>query len=182
MNKALFPAFLGALCLTLLFSATLAHAELAVVDTERVLRESQPGKDGEVHLQKVRDVLQKGMDDLQALYKGKEKSTDAQKAMTEGYMALERQMGAERQAVLNILGQNLTEAVRQWRLANTKYTAVISRQALLDSDKSLDVTSAILLEMNKQKPQFPPLPTVTLNTPKGQTKEKKDTKDTKEKR
>lgn len=139
---------------------------IAVVDTNRILLESTPAKEGEAHLIKVREVLQKGLDDLQALYKGKEKTAEAQTAIRQGYQALEQQLAVERQAVLQVLGAALDTSIKGWRGKNTKYLVVISAQALLDSAASVDVTTAVMQEMNKQKVTFPALPTVQLTPPK----------------
>lgn len=139
---------------------------LAVVDTNRILSESQPGKAGEAHLTKVRNVLQKGLDDLQKIYKGKEKTAEAQGAIRQGYMAVEQQLATERQAVLQILSKALDTAVQEWRKGNKKVQAVVSKQMLLDNDAEIDVTTAVMKEMDKQKPTFPPLPNVQLTPPK----------------
>lgn len=161
----------GALGAGLLLATLPADAaNMAVVDTARVLAESRPGKAGEAHLQKVRGVLQQGLDDLKNAYRGKENTREAQAALQSGYVALERQMAAERQAVLQVLGKALDEAVKEWRTANGKYDIVISRQTLLDSAPSVDVTGAVMKEMDKQKPQFPALPTVQVNPPEAEKK------------
>lgn len=146
--------------------ASYAIDGLAVVDTNRILSESQPGKAGEAHLNKVRNVLQKGLDDLQKIYKGKEKTAEAQNAIRQGYMAVEQQLASERQAVLQILSKALDTAVQEWRKGNKKVQAVVSKQMLLDNDAEIDVTNAVMKEMDKQKPTFPPLPNVQLTPPK----------------
>lgn len=166
MNKRVFA--LGALLVCALFGLAAlpaVAADVAVVDTARVLTESKPGRDGEAHLQKVRDVLQQGLADLQKLYKGKEKSKEAQAALQNGHAALERQLAVERQAVLQALGQCLDAAVKQWRKANGKYEVVLARQNLLDHAPAVDMTAAVMKEMDKQKPVFPELPTVTVTPP-----------------
>lgn len=81
---------------------------------------------------------------------------------------MERQLALERQAVLQILSDLLNKAVKQWRAANSKYTAAISKQMLLDADAGLEVTDAFMKYMNKAKPVFPVSPTVTINPPKAQ--------------
>lgn len=138
---------------------------VGVVDTARILSESQPGKAGEAHLQKVQAVLQKGLDDLQKMYKGKEKTPQAQAAIRDGYVALERQMAAERQAVLQALGLVMDKAVKDWRAKNKSTLMVISKQMLLDADVIIDVTTDVMQEMDKQKAEFPALPTVQLTPP-----------------
>lgn len=160
---------LTSFCMMLALSGPLppsAHAEtFAVVDTAKILSESAPAKAGEAHLQKVQAVLQKGMDDLQKIHKGKESTPTAQRALREGYQALELQLAKERQAVLQVLGDALEKSVKTWRSKNKKYLAVITKQTLLDSDASADVTPAIMQEMNKQAVTFADLPTVQVQAP-----------------
>lgn len=152
-------------CFTPLFLQTAWGMDVAVVDVPRILSESQPGKAGEAHLKKAQEALQKGMDDVLALYKGKENTPEAQQALRESQVALERQLAVERQAVLQVLGGLLEKAVKDWRQANKKYTHVISSQVLLDFDKTTDVTAAVMKLMNLMTPKFAPLPTVTVNPP-----------------
>lgn len=142
---------------------------IGVVDTARILTESLPGKAGEAHLQQVQAVLQKGFDDLQKMYKGKEKTTQAKSAIRDGYVALERQMATERQAVLQALGLVMDKAAKDWRAKNKSTLMVISKQMLLDADMAIDVTEGVMQEMNKQKAVFPALPTVQVNPPKKET-------------
>lgn len=134
---------------------------VAVVDTARIFSQSMPSQEAEKHLQKVQQTLQKGLTDLAALYKGKENTPEGQKTLTEGYNALQKQMATERQALSDLLQQTLHTTIKAWRATNG-YSVVIAKQNLLDSDNAVDVTEAILVEMNKQKLTFPPLPTVTI--------------------
>lgn len=175
MNKRIFLPLLALLLTAGLAMGTLSAnaADIAVVDTAKILSDSKPGKAGEAHLQKVQTVLQKGLDDLQKIYKGKEKSAEAQNAIREGYVALERQMGAERQAVLQVLAGALEKAIKDWRNDNKKYDIVMSRQNLLDSSASVDVTASVMKEMDKQKVEFPALPTVKVTPPTEEKKEEK---------
>ena len=59
-------------------AGTAPATEIAVVDAERILAQSTPGKKGQEHLNEVQKVLQKGYNDLVALYRGRENSPEAQ--------------------------------------------------------------------------------------------------------
>lgn len=63
---------------SIVFFVTLAAAagtafatEIAVVDTEKLFSQSEPGKLGQAHLEEVQKVLQKGFDELLALYRAR---------------------------------------------------------------------------------------------------------------
>ena len=145
---------------------------LAVVDVDRVFRESAPGRAGEAHLGQAREVLQKGMDDLIALYKGKEDTDEAKAAMRDVQATLERQFGAERLAIRQVLMASLESVVRAWFTANAQSSAIYAvapAGSLFAYNPALDITDAIIREMNPEKPAFPPLPTVTVTANPQQT-------------
>ena len=155
-----------ALLLLLMVFSNVARAEgLAVVDVERIYRESLPGKAGEAHLGQARDILQKGLDELRALYKGKEDTAEAKASLREGQAALERQFAADRAAVRQVLAAHLENVVRVWFSVNGKIPAiraVAPASAFFAYNPTLDVTDSIMREMNKEKPVFHALPTVTV--------------------
>ena len=155
-----------AILLVLAFFCGEARAEgLAVIDVERIFRESAPGKAGEAHLQQARAILQKGMDELRLLYKGREDTAEAKTALREGQAALERQFAADRLAVRQVLMAHLENVVRVWFAANAKGSAlraVVPANALFAYSPALDVTDAVMREMDKEKPTFHALPTVTV--------------------
>ena len=148
-----------------LFSG-LAQAEgLAVVDVERIFRESVPGKAGEAHLEQARVILQKGMDELSALYKGKENTAEAESALREGHAALERQFAADRLAVRQVLMMTLEKAAKAWFATNAKrlkISALAPSNAFFAYIPALDVTDAVMRNMDKETPVFHALPTVTI--------------------
>ena len=146
-------------------AGTAPTTEIAVVDAERILAQSTPGKKGQEHLNEVQKVLQKGYNDLVALYRGRENSPEAQEIIRQGQAALEQQMAVERNAVLAVLQSELMAATEAWQKKNPKVQAVVSRQLLLGAVPKLDVTSAVMKEMNKRTPKFAALPTVTVNKP-----------------
>ncbi len=87
----------------LLTAAAACAAEIAVIDVDKILAQSVPGQKGQKHLQEVQKILQKGYDDLAAAWRGKETTPDGQKALNHAQLVLERQMQAERSAVLTAL-------------------------------------------------------------------------------
>ena len=138
---------------------------LAVVDVERIFRESTPGKAGEAHLTQARDILLKGLDELRAIYKGMEEKPEAKAALREGQAALDRQFAADRLAVWQVLTAHLEHAIRIWFGVNAQgasINAVAPASALFVYSPALDVTDAVMREMDKEKPTFHALPTVTV--------------------
>jgi len=144
---------------------------LAVVDVERIFRESVPGKAADAHLEQTLSVLQKGMDEFRLLYAGREDTDEAQAALREVQIALERQFAAERLAVQQVLTTHLNQVVQTWLIGNKQRNApraVAPATAFFAYHPDLDVTDVIMREMDKEKPVFPDLPTVTVQ-PTSQT-------------
>lgn len=145
---------------------------LAVVNVNEILSDSNPAKAGQEHLQKVQDILKGGMNQVLEMYKGKEETTEAKQVIADAYNKLNQQMAVEQQAVRNVLGNLLTESVKEWRASNKKYEAVLNSAMFLDYNDKLDVTAAILKIYNTKTPVFPELPTVTVNKPEEEPKKK----------
>lgn len=122
-------------------------------------------------MQEVQKILQKGMDDVIALHKGRENTPEAQRAIAEAQQLLNRQLDVERQAANAVVENELRAAVSAWLAKNKRFTMVVSKQLLLGNVPSVDFTSAIMTEMNRRNPKFPDLPKVTINRPQnGQQK------------
>ena len=156
------------LLLLVFFSGTARAAErlgLLVVDVDRIFHESVPGKAGEAHLEQVRDTLQRGMDQFLALHEGME-DDEAQATLHEVQAALERQFAVERLAVQQVLATHLEQVIRTWfAVASERRNApraVVPASAFFVYNPNMDITDVIMVEMNKVRPVFPSLPTVTV--------------------
>lgn len=139
---------------------------IAVVDTASLFSQSAPAAAGNAHLQQVQTILQKSLNDLQQLYKGKENTPQARQAIAQGRAALEQKFAVEQQAVMTVLQALLQESVREWRTGQEKALVIIPAHGTLDSDATLDATKAVLQVYNTKKPAFAPLPSVTINLPR----------------
>ena len=149
----------------LLTAAAASAAVIAVIDVDKILAQSVPGQKGQKHLQEVQKILQKGYDDLAAAWRGREKTPDGQKALAHAQLVLERQMQAERSAVLTALHTELAAAAEAWRKKSPGALAVVGRQSVYAFAPQIDATAAVMREMNKRSPKFAPLPSVTVKKP-----------------
>lgn len=163
--KKLSIAMIVAVGLCFSFSGMAFASEIAVINAAQIFENSEPFKTGEEHLKKVQDILQKGMNDLQEIYKGKENTQEAQQDIAQAYNALNQQMAIERQAVQNVLNELLIESVKEWRAKNTKFDVVLNSQIILDYNDKIDVSKAIEKIFNTKKPKFADLPQITINQP-----------------
>ena len=148
------------------FAAVAAFAaDYGVVDVQKIYADSKPGKAAEAHMKEVRKVLQKGMDDVIKIQKGKENTPEGRRAITEAQQLLNRQLQIEQQAVIAVLDRELRAACENWLKANKKTMMLLPKQLTLAAANSVDVTAGVTKEMDKRKPKFPELPKVTINKP-----------------
>lgn len=164
MRQCVYTVALGlALTLYLLAAPAARAAEpVVVVNTAELVQQSTPGRAAASYLEKVQVSLQKSLDDLQALYKGKEKTKEAQEAIAEGHAVLERQLALYRQAAARELDRLIAEAVKTWRGKNKKTLVVLPAPGALDYARDADVTRDVLRELNKLQATFPDMPQVTV--------------------
>ncbi len=164
MKKTRLISLLLMLILCLTASAVMA-ADYAVIDVQKIFNESKPGKAGIDHMKKVQEVLQKAMDEIIELNKGKENTPEGQRAIESARQLLNRQMAIEQQAVNAILEKELRAVSSDWLKKNTKYMMVLPKQQVLGNAAGVDFSSAFMTEMNKRKVTFPDLPKVNINKP-----------------
>ncbi len=155
------------LLITLIFclTATAMAADYAIVDVQKIFNESKPGKAGIEHMKKVQEVLQKAMNEIIELNKGKENTPEGQRAVESARQVLNRQMAIEQQAVNGVLEKELRSVASDWLKKNSKYMIVLPKQQVLGNAAGVDFTSSMMTEMNKRKVTFPDLPKVNINKP-----------------
>ena len=139
---------------------------LMVVDVERVLRESQAADSGRKHLEEAKARLEKGWTELQKTWSSAPQA-DRNKVLSDGFLALNRQMGNEENAANNVVLTLMRQKVREWRQKNGA-PYVIAKQSLLDVADAQDITGEIITMMNAELPQFADLPTVKVHERKTQ--------------
>lgn len=167
MRVTVVPALLCALALLwgCLPESQKPVALVAVVDVERVLRETKASRAGREHLAAVQAVLQKGWDELQTV-SGNEPQEQRQRALNQGLQTLQARIAEEEAAASAVVLEQMRSAVRNWRLKN-KGSVVIARQNLLDASSSVDITGDIITAMDAKEQQiFRVLPEVTVQPPK----------------
>ncbi|MDR2054625.1 MAG: OmpH family outer membrane protein, partial [Desulfovibrio sp.] len=134
---------------------------LAVVDVERVLRDSRAARAGRDHVEAAKARLQQGWQELQEAAKN-EPEGQRQKTLAQGLQTLQRQIRAEEIGARQIVNNLLLEEVKKWRRVN-KVEMIIARQNLLDASGARDVTQAVIEAMDAREVQFAELPVVTVN-------------------
>lgn len=124
-----------------------------VVDMARIFRDSEPGKAGVKFLEGLHEKMQGELNALQENLQKKPEDQAAQQKMQETYMAFQQRMGAEQQNVITLLNDAAQRTLDAYR-AQKKLKVIISTEAALSFDKTVDVTADVIAELNKQKIEF----------------------------
>lgn len=134
-----------------------------VVDVQKVMRVSKIADQGREHLAKVRNILDKAYADLKTAW---EKAPEADKnaALADGARKLAAQLAMEEQASTKVVTDIMVEEIKKWRQGNNALV-VMPLQNILDADQSIDITTAIIMAMDRQTPKFAELPVVNIVKP-----------------
>ncbi len=130
-----------------------ATMKMKVVDIARIFRESDPGKSGVDFLNTVQAQIQTELAALQAKVQADPENMEVQQEIQIVYNQLQQRMNAEQQNVMNIVNDLLQRTLDEYRNKN-KLELIVSSEVTLSYDKSLDITSEVIAEMNKHKVEY----------------------------
>lgn len=130
--------------------------KVAVVDTARIFRDSEPGKAGVKFLESLHETMQAELNSLQDQLQKKPEDTALQQKLQETYMALQQRMGAEQQNIITLLNDALQRAIDNYR-ARKQLDVVLTNEAVLSYSKAVDVTADIIAELNTHNISFTPI-------------------------
>lgn len=144
---------------------------IAVIDTQKIYRESAPSEQGRRHLQKVRESLETGAKSLEAVY-GDKGTHPSRQTLENGVQRLNLQYQGEEQAVNKAIGDVLALTAREW-LSEHPGTVVIPAAAAIAWQEEVNITDDILKRMKKKQATFGTVPVVTVTPPETPAPEKK---------
>ena len=129
---------------------------VGVVDEEKIMNESMPGKAGKEHMDFVRDQLQKTLD---ATYNewANAPADERDKVMNEMAYTLNTLIQVETDATNLVVRRIMLDEVRKWR-ADHKGIAVVPKSAFLDIDRKYLITDDIIEQMTFRQPKFSDVP------------------------
>lgn len=131
--------------------------KLAVVDTARVMRDSEPGKEGVKFLESRQAILQERLDAIQDRLEKNPNDEAAMQELQRVYAQSQQRMQAEQQNVVNLLFDTVQRVLNEYR-ASQGYDLILGAEAAAAFNPSADVTAAVIAEVNKQKLEFKPVP------------------------
>lgn len=133
-----------------------AQPKIASVDVARVMRDSVPGKEGVKFIENQQKELQAKLDELQAkLEKNPEDQTSMQE-LQRVYAQAQQSMQTEGQNVANLIYDVVQRTLDEYRVKNG-YQIILGIEAIASFDPKMDITSAVLAEVDKKKIDFKPV-------------------------
>ena len=130
-----------------------AAPTVGVVDTARVFRDSDAGKAGVKFLEGLNEQMMGELNSIQDVVQKNPNDQAAQQKLQETYVGLQQRMGAEQQNVITLLNDAVQRAMDTFR-GQKKLLVILGSESALSYDKSVDVTTEVIAELNKQKVEF----------------------------
>lgn len=131
--------------------------KMAVVDLNRLMRESEPGKAGLKFIETQQTELQSKLDEIQDRLEKNPSDEKAVQELQRVYATSQQRIQAEGQNVVGQLFDAIQKTLNAYREKNG-YAMLIRTEALDSYDPGLDVTGAVMVEVNKLQLDFKPLP------------------------
>lgn len=127
--------------------------KIGVVDIARLMRDSEPGKAGIKFIEEQQAGMQKQLDEIQSKL---EKSPEDQQLMQElqkVYSSLQQTIQKEGANVANLIFDTVQKVLNKYREANG-FAIILGTEAVASYSTGIDVTDAVLVEVNKEKVEF----------------------------
>lgn len=129
--------------------------KIGVVDLNRLMAESAPGKAGLQFIESQQKELQARLDAIQDRIEKNPNDEAAMQELQAVYAASQQKIQTEGQAVVTRLLESIQKTVDAFRKDNG-YSMLIRKEALDSVEPSLDVTEAIMAQVNKLDLNFAP--------------------------
>ena len=129
--------------------------KIGVVDMNRLMRDSVPGKAGLKFIESQQTELQAALDKIQDRLEKNPGDENAVQELQKVYAASQQKIQAEGQGVVTKLFDAIQAAMDSYRRQNG-YQILIRQEALDSYAPELDVTNAIMAEVDKLKLDFRP--------------------------
>lgn len=144
-----------ALCGLLAACDTGTSEKIGVVDMNRLMRESVPGKAGLKYIEAQQAELQAKLDAVQDRLEKNPGDEGAAQELQKLYAESQQRIQSEGQNVVTKLLDAIQKSLDVWR-AQHGYAMLIRLEALDSFDAALDVTNAIMSDIDKLKLDFNP--------------------------
>lgn len=152
----LFLMLLSMVCLGCQSEANQAQPKIGVVDGERLMRDSAPGKEAMKFIEGRQNAIQQQLGSLQDKLEKNPEDEAIQQEFQKLYTTSMQKLQAEAQNAANIVQDAIKRCLNAWREKNG-FDMLVYSEMMASYNSTVDVTNAILAELDKQKVEFKPL-------------------------
>lgn len=129
---------------------------IGVVDGERLMRDSAPGRDAMKFVEAQQNAVQEQLAALQDKLEKNPEDEAAQKEFQKVYTASIQKLQTEAQNAANLVQDAIKRTLNAWREKNG-YDMLVYSELMASYAPAVDVTKAVLDELDKQKIEFKPV-------------------------
>lgn len=130
--------------------------KLAVVDMQRLVRDSEPGKAAEKFWEGLVGEMRTSISGLESKLEKDPKNEALEKEFQSLYMQAQQRLQAEQQNMANVLNDVIQRGLNNLR-EKKGYDVILDSEMVRAFGPAVDVTDAAILEVNTQKAEFKPL-------------------------
>lgn len=130
--------------------------KLAVVDMQRLVRDSEPGKAAEKFWEGLVGGMRTKISGLESKLEKEPKNEALEKEFQTVYMQAQQRLQAEQQNMANLLNDAIQRSLNALR-EKKGYDVILDSEMVRAFGPAVDVTDAAIAEVNTQKVEFKPL-------------------------
>ena len=153
MRNALVPLLMLTACLVL---NGCVPPRISVVNASRIYQESDAGKAGIAHLEQVEKEVKGKAEAAQRLAEAMPDNSAMPMSLQQFFVACQEAMNNAQQEAVNSVQELINQSIALYRERN-KVAIIMQSDAVLSSDPTVDVTDAVIAEMNKSSISFAPV-------------------------
>lgn len=154
-----------------------SKSRIGIVDLNRIMRECDMGKAGLKLIEEQQKKMQAELDTLQDKVEKNPADENAIRQLQQVYGSAQQKMQAEAENTVAQIFDVIQTVMAEYRQQHG-YDVLLRVEAADSFSPSLDVSSAIMQEVNKRKIDFKPLPASPEGVPASASGDKGDKKDT----
>lgn len=141
-----------------------AFEGIALIDVDRIVTESVPGKAGREHLSVIDQHFQQGLDKLAKNYENAPEA-ERTRVLRNAEDALVKQFSLEEQNAGDALKKIIFEETEKWRQRHNVGVIFPLQVALTSDGQRLDCTDEVMAAVNQRHITFADYPELTINKP-----------------
>lgn len=144
---------LGCLILAACDNTAQASLKVGVVDIARLMRDSVPGRDGAKVLESLEEELKATLEQIGAKVEQEPENEALMRDLQTAYGIAQQRLQIQGQNVAGALYDTLQKVMDQYRTDNA-FDLILDQTTVVSFSSALDVTNAVMAELNKQKVDF----------------------------